>query len=88
MRICLLRICVGGGELHDFIKGRRRAGRGWGGDGRGFLEEVKEDIYLKLGHLKIRTNFFCKDRQTDKLTDRQTLWFIGKLHFQKSAEYI
>ena len=39
----------------------------------------KEEIYLKFGHLKNSDNFFWSDR----LTDRQTLWFIGKLHFQK-----
>ena len=50
-----------------------------GVQGRGFKGEVKEDDnYLKCEHLKIRTN-----RQTDRPIDKQTFWFIGKLHFQK-----
>ena len=61
------------------------------GEGRGFLKEVKEDdIYQKFGHLKFGHIFGQRDRQTDRQTerqtDRQTLWFIGKLHFQKSAD--
>ena len=53
---------------------------------RGFKEEVKEDDnFLKFGHLKNSDNFLGDRptyRQTDRLTDIQTLWFIGKLHFQ------
>ena len=75
LRICLLRIGVGGGELHNFIKGRRgeiRAGRL--GYGRDFSTEVKEnDIYLIFVNLK----------KSDKPTDGQTLW----LNFQKNSEH-
>ena len=49
--------------------------------GRGFSGVKENDIYLKFGHLNNSDNFFCG--QTDKQTDIQTLWFIGKLHFQK-----
>ena len=57
--------------------------------GRVFQEVKEDDIYLKFGHLKIRTIVLGQtDRQTDwqtdrRRTDRQTLWFLGKLHFQK-----
>ena len=49
------------------------------GGGGGFLKKEVDDIYLKFGHFKNIDNFFLPD----KLTDRHTLWFIGKLHFQK-----
>ena len=52
----------------------------WGGEG--FLRRSnKRRLYLKFGQ------FFLTDRptdiHTDRQTNRQTLWFLGKLHFQK-----
>ena len=46
-----------------------------GREGRGFKEEIKEDDNLPT----IWTD-------VERRTDRQTLWFIGKLHFQKGAD--
>ena len=56
------------------------------GEGRGYYEEVKEDdyIYLKCGHLK---KFGMCFGQANRHTNRQKLWFIGKLHFQKYIVY-
>ena len=49
-----------------------------GGEGR-WLSIYYDILFL------IRTIFFCwTDRPTDRKTDRQTLWFIVKLHFQKA----
>ena len=57
-----------------------RGGDGWGGIGKG------REVYLRRSkrrrHLpKIRA--FKKFGQIIFWTDRQTLWFIGKLHVQK-----
>ena len=59
-----------------------------GGEGRG--GEIKEDkIYQKFGHFKNLDKYFLgqTDKQTNRHTDRQTLWIIGKLHFQKLKLY-
>ena len=61
--------------IASLFEGRRGEGR----EGRGnILEEVtKDDIYLKFGNLNSSDIFFGQ-------TDRPTLWFVGKLHFQKN----
>ena len=59
--------------LMMFKQGRSTSsGSGRGGEGiLSIYPSIKEDdIYLKFG-------YFCRK------TDRQTLWFTGKLHFNK-----
>ena len=67
--------------IPTYEQGRSTLRGGEGRGGEGVKEEVKEDkIYLKFGHFNNSDIFFG---QTDRQTDRHTLWFIGKLHFQK-----
>ena len=58
----------------DINKDDQRPVQCRGGEGSVFNEEGEDDIYL----------MFRLEKNSDKFVlDRQTLWFIGKLHFQK-----
>ena len=56
---------------------------------KGVLRKSWRRRHLQLWHLNNWDIFLDRqtdrqtNRQTDRQTDRHTLWFIGKLHFQK-----
>ena len=52
--------------------------------GEGILRRSKRRRHLPKMRTFQNSDFFWggTDRQTDRPTDRQTLWFIGKLHFK------